>query len=274
MSIPKDDELPRFRTAVIALTALVSKTEAVSLNTKAAKDAARNLSQLWFRETRMSLRLVSISDEQLTDIDSEMQKLLRFTQGRSRTDNYMKSLRRVRRLVDDMEVTREVALASLLVDHPVEAAVTEFEASLIDTLERLVPSAALAYRQALSDLQDASRVSFRGTANELRSVLWDVLNRLAPDESVMADATFKLEKDQRVPTQKQKARFILASRLGDSARQTPEVTIDLIEERVGALSRAVMTRSSLSTHVVTSKNEAAQIKRYLDTVLSDLLEIS
>jgi len=260
--------------ALIALTAVVSKTRTVDLNTRAAKEAARSLSQLWFREVRSSLRIVAISDEQLSDIDSEMQKLLRFTQGRSRTDGYRKSLRKVRRLIDEMEVTREVALASLIVDQPIEATATNFEVSLIDTLEKLVPSAALAYRQALSDLRDPARVSFRGTANELRSVLWDVLDRLAPDESVMAAANFKLDKDQKAPTQKQKARFIMASRLGASARQTAEATIGLIEEHVGALSRAVMTRSSLSTHVVTSKTETVQIKRYLDAVLSDLLEVS
>ena len=47
----------------------------------------------------------------------------------------------------------------------------------------------------------------------------------------------------------------------------------VVEERVGALARSVYTRSSLSTHVGTTKQEVQQVKAYVDVVLSELLEI-
>ena len=84
---------------------------------------------------------------------------------------------------------------------------------------------------------------------------------------------FKLESGLDKPTHKQKARFILRSRLGGSARQAPEATLDLIEERVGALGRAIYTRSSVSAHVATARGEVEQVKMYVDSFLTELLEV-
>jgi len=140
-------------------------------------------------------------------------------------------------------------------------------------LDELAPSAAMSYRQAIRDLSDTGRQSYRGTANELRSAVWDVLDRLAPDDEVVSSSGFKLERGTDKPTQKQKARHILRSRLGDSARKTPETSIQLIEEHVGSLSRAIYDRSSIATHIATSRSEIAQIRMYVETVLAELLEI-
>ncbi|MCF7982345.1 MAG: hypothetical protein K9K86_10195 [Pseudomonadales bacterium] len=54
----------------------------------------------------------------------------------------------------------------------------------------------------------------------------------------------------------------------------PRDTVQVIEERVGALARSVYTRSSISTHVGTTKQEVQQVKAYVDVVLSELLEIA
>jgi hypothetical protein len=63
---------------------------------------------------------------------------------------------------------------------------------IIDTLAGLVPSAALSYQQAIADLKDGSRVSFRGPALELRETLREVVDYMAPDAAV--------EKSPGVPT--------------------------------------------------------------------------
>jgi hypothetical protein len=47
----------------------------------------------------------------------------------------------------------------------------------------------------------------------------------------------------------------------------------LIEEMLGALTRSVYDRASLSAHSTTTKEETQRIKRYVDTVLYDLLEV-
>ena len=73
--------------------------------------------------------------------------------------------------------------------------------------------------------------TFRGTASELREALRETLDHLAPDEDVMKAPGFKLERDRKAPTQKQKVRFILRSRrVPKGARKTPEDSVSLIEE--------------------------------------------
>jgi hypothetical protein len=53
-----------------------------------------------------------------------------------------------------------------------------------------------------------------------------------------------------------------------------EKMLGLIEELSGEVMRAVYNRASLATHVHQSKTEVRHIKRYVDTVLFDLLEIA
>src|SRR6266853_172856 len=50
------------------------------------------------------------------------------------------------------------------------------------TLDKVVPTTALSSRQAPQDLGDQQRVSYRGTAAELREVLRELLDHLASDE--------------------------------------------------------------------------------------------
>jgi hypothetical protein len=73
---------------------------------------------------------------------------------------------------------------------------------------------------------------------------------------------------------KQKARFILRARGQPStAVRAPEDAVSTVEERFAGLARSVYERSSISSHVTTSKGEVIQIKMYVDTVLAELLEI-
>jgi hypothetical protein len=148
------------------------------------------------------------------------------------------------------------------------------ESAIIAALEAQAPNAGPCYQQAIRDLADPDRLSYRGTADELRATVWEVLEALAPDDIVSAKLGFVLEKGQTKPTQKQKARHILSQRLGETARQTAETSLDILEEKVGSLVRAVYGRSSTSSHIETEKSEVEQIKRYVDTVLTDLLDVS
>ena len=147
------------------------------------------------------------------------------------------------------------------------------EQRIIEALEAHIPAAARCYQQALRDLGDAGRISFRGVANELRASVWEVLEQLAPDDAVMSADGFKLEPGRSMPTQKQKARFLLRSRLGETARKPPEATLELMEEHVATLTRGVYDRSSASSHIEAERGEVQQIKMYVDTLLAELLEI-
>ncbi len=74
---------------------------------------------------------------------------------------------------------------------------------------------------------------------------------------------------------KQKMRYILRSRgKNKTVSEAPEKAVEIVEEMVGALARSVYNRSSLSTHVGTTKQEVQQVKAYVDVVLGELLEIA
>jgi len=138
----------------------------------------------------------------------------------------------------------------------------------------MLPDAAASYRQVLRDLQDGGRFSYRGTAAELREVVREVLDHLAPDEDVTKSAGFKLEPGQKGPTMKQKVRFILRARkVGDSARETSETSAQHLDEGVASVGRAVYTRGSTAVHTARPLEEVLNYKGYADAVLAELLAI-
>ena len=101
------------------------------------------------------------------------------------------------------------------------------------------------------------------------------LDHFAPDADVESQRWYKPEGDQKKPTMKQKTRYILTSRdRGKIQRDTAEKLIRLIEELAGELTRAVYNRASLASHVHQSKTEVQKIKRYVDTIFFDILEIA
>lgn len=115
----------------------------------------------------------------------------------------------------------------------------------------------------------------RGTAAEFRESLREVLDHLAPDAEVEAQSWYKPEERQTKPTMRQKTRYILTSReRNKTQRASAEKMLGLIEELSGEVMREVYNRASLAAHVHQSKREVQQIKRYVDTILFDLLEIA
>jgi hypothetical protein len=148
------------------------------------------------------------------------------------------------------------------------------EKQILTTLSSLVPTAGLSYDQAIQDLADNSRVSYRGTAADLREVLREVLDHLAPDADVSGADGFKLEKDRTKPTMKQKVRFILKARgVSGSSTELSEKATEAVDAIVGGLARSVYNFGSVVTHVAGERQSVIQLKRYVEAVLSDLLEV-
>ena len=267
-----DDVFLAFCKRVDQLNTSVRSSSAVRQSRKEIVDGARQTAKEWFRVVRTDLLSSGIAEDELSSIDQMMQDLLRLAQARSSSASYLTLFRKAKKELATIEVKRELAPTVTSASRaPVET--RPGEDRIIQMLEELVPSAALSYRQAIRDLGQSDRESFRGTANEFRSVVWDVLDRLAPDDEVAISPGFKFEKGQDKPTQKQKTRHILKSRLGEKARRTPETTVELIEGHVGSLARAVYDRTSISTHIDTSRAETMQLRMYVETLLAELLEI-
>lgn len=151
---------------------------------------------------------------------------------------------------------------------------TPVDELIVTTLNEICPSASLAYQQALMDLIQESRLSWRGPATDLREALRETLDILAPDQDVEAMPGFKLETDAKRPTMKQKVRYILKNRgVVSGAMATPESAVQGIEEVLGTLTRSVYTRSSVSTHTPTERQEVARVHAWVRLVLCELLEI-
>ena len=151
---------------------------------------------------------------------------------------------------------------------------TATERRMIATLSSILPAAAASYEQCLIDLGGSPRRSYRGVAHELREVLRETLDYLAPDVDVMAESGFKLEKGLTRPTQRQKALYVLRKRkLSREAIRAPELAVSMVEELGAAITRSAYTRGSASAHGATSSPEVRQLKMYVDAVLAELLEI-
>jgi Predicted pPIWI-associating nuclease len=258
------NDLDKLRTAL-------TRTRAEFVSQTPLRDQAKQVVQNYFRLVRPQLIDLGIEVAQVEKLDGINQEILGLAAKKNRAASYRNKFRQLDTYRIVIATAGEIQSANRVAVSRVRPA-TAAEASILATLEQIVPSTALSYRQVLQDLGDGQRISYRGTAAELREVLRELLDHLAPDEEVLK--TIKLEKDQRGPSMKQKAAFILKARgIGDTARKTPVDAVEAVEESISSLARSIYTRGSVSTHVVTTRKEVLTIKAYADAVLSDLLEI-
>jgi hypothetical protein len=151
---------------------------------------------------------------------------------------------------------------------------SQTERAILDTLGKMLPVAAASYEQALLDIAQGKRVSWRGSASELREVLREVIDYLAPDDKVLASPGFQPEPERKLPTQRQKVRYILRARKSNSASVgVAEDSLDTVDESVAVLARSAYQRGSASTHATAGASEIRNLKRYVDALLAELLEI-
>ncbi|MEX2165312.1 MAG: hypothetical protein WD823_13865 [Sulfuricaulis sp.] len=276
MADQSQDEWDSLTSLIEEFRAALQRSTAIHVSAMPLRDGAKKIVQQYFRHTRPHLIALKCQPDKVSVLDDEMQSLLKLANGKNRKQSYKKVLKTIRALQHDVGAEREINLGQRDASSSINASsiYSVIEQRILDTLQRLVPSAALSYQQALDDLQSTSRVSFRGVANELRESLREVLDHLAPDAEVMKAAGFKLEKDKTTPTHKQKVRHILRSRgISKTVSKTPEDSVSLIEESMASLARSAYERSSISTHIASARREVQQVKMYIDSVLAELLEI-
>lgn len=259
-------DLERLRTAI-------AKTKSINVNKQEVRDDSENLVQTYFRAIRPPL-LGLLGSEQETDaLDRSAQHLLQLAHGRNLRTSYASVLRALAREWSKVAWLREKAFGDRVVVQPklVAHSRSRTEQRIVETLAATLPNAARSYQQALEDL-DKDRLSYRGTAVELREVVREVLDHLAPDESVMKSDGFKLEAGQRGPTMRQKARFVLASRdLPASVQKPAEEAADVVDESIARFVRSTYSRGSASTHSAQNRLDVEKLKTYVDAVLTELL---
>ncbi len=239
------------------------------VNSAELREAAKSAVQTYFRDCRVQLKSAQAPSDLVATLDEQLQRLLFLANGRNPRTSY-------RRVTSALRKLRTPAEQALLVGSRRGAAPAQstLETAILATLTELVPTAALSYEQALRDLRVA-RVSWRGTAADLRETLREVLDHLAPDDAVMRVPGFKFEKDRTKPTMQQKARFILRNRgVPSGSMASTQDAVGTVENSVATLARSVYDRGSISAHITTTRAETAQLKLYVDTLLADLLQVA
>ena len=258
-------QLDALKTAIYPLSNNVSSAR--------VREDARAVVQFYFREVRGPLQSVGIEAERIDEIDQKMQHMIELAAGVNRKSTYLAIIRELAKLRAPLTMAIEIR-ANAKPAPPSPVVISQIETAILQTLEKLLPLTALSYRQAIQDLADQKRSSYRGVAAELREVLREVLDHLAPDVDVMKTPGFKLEKDQTKPTMKQKTVHILKARgLNDTQRKPATDAIAIVESSVGSLARAAYSAGSLATHVSAERAEVLEFKGYSDAVVAQLVEI-
>lgn len=244
----------------------IKSVDTTNISIRGLREEAQTLAEYYLGEVRPAL--VGILGDELNALDEAFQGLLTLSLSVGRKSSYVKHIKSIQKLyprVSGMLAVRKLS------DPPAVATISNEDQRIARTLQGLVPSAALSYKQALIDLTDRSRVSYRGPAVDLREALRETLDYLAPDEEVEQMVGYKKEEGRDGPTMKQKVRFILRAR--GRKDEAPEHAVSAVEEIVGGFARSVYTMSNAGTHGIKDREDVLRIRRYVTVVLHDILDI-
>lgn len=254
---------------VAALSAAASSGRGKLVAVTVAQPIARSIAKAYFESVRTELESVQNRLGLIEEIDYVVQALLQLATAPREREAYLGQVNELRPYL--MEATVDLLKAS----GAPRLILSETERAILATLTALLPGSAASYEQALRDIAQGVRVSWRGTAAELREALREAIDHLAPDDKVMALSGFKLEENQSRPTQRQKVRYVLRARRSSSAAVTvAEASLATVEASIAVLARSTYQRGSASAHATASAKEVKNLKRYIDALLAELLEVA
>jgi hypothetical protein len=248
----------------------LNKVTSQQVHSEKLRGEIRILVEDYFKSTRPTIISDSEINFDIATVDEHLQTLLELCHKKGSVKTYDKLLSLIRNslITIDSRIISTENYVTTLINH------NQVDVQIIKTLERVLPSAALSYKQAIEDLKFETRFSWRGPATDLREALRETLDHLAPDDDVKSMTGYTQNKDTNGPTMKQKVRFILTKRGISKPHSDPaENASESVESIVGSFVRSVYTRSSISTHTPTNKNEVIRIRDFVRVVLCELLEI-
>lgn len=255
---------------VITLQKEVGKVTSRQVNSIKIVDLSKKVVDFYFQIVKKEILKKYDDVDICSHTDELFQKLLNYTYRYPTAKKYREVLASIKDSLIELE---KVAL----IENPdlVHKILDERDKRIIETLDKLIPTASLSYEQALIDINIANRKSWRGPATELRESLRECLDYFAPDKDVSLQPGFKLEPETKGPTMKQKVKYIMNKRSqSKGAIKASEDAVTNIEDSFGGFVRSVYTRASISTHTLTDIHEVKRIKNMVSVVLSEILEIS
>lgn len=262
--------LEQVAAGVNQLAAAVAAARGKFVEPEKVHSIALQLLSTYYEHVHAELDLIDRRPGLMDEIDFVLGAILQLTNAPRRKTAYERQITELRPYL------QEAIIAVMKGRGKPRLVLSNSERGIHGTLQKMLPSTAVSYEQVLRDIAEAkTRVSWRGPGTELREVLREVIDHLAPDDKVMATPGFKLEGDQTRPTQRQKVRFILRARRASAhAVATAEASLETLDEGIAVLARLTYQRSNLSTHAPTDATEIRRLKNYVDALLVDLLEIA
>lgn len=154
---------------------------------------------------------------------------------------------------------------------PARAPLAGREADILDRLRRHSAPLADSMEQALTDLNDHSRLSYIGQAAEVREVMRATIQTLAPDDEVKRQPWYVgIEQGgRRNPSQAERTRYAVQIRGGDSD-QGRDID-DLTDQLVGRIGRQTYSASSSALHAGTLQTRVRKLTSWIFAVLDEVL---
>lgn len=248
----------------------LNRVSGTQLQSQKRRDALRTLVERYFNEIRPSIVSAQEQNNAIKQVDDGMQEMLSICHKMGSVKSYRKLLLNIKKSL----ITIDAQVVSTAAVGANSRQIDATDEQIVKTLQLMVPSAALAYQQAIADLQTDSRFSWRGPATDLREALREALDHLAPDSDVKGMPGYKQSTDAHGPTMRQKVQFIMKHRGKSKIISVPaEAAAEGVEEAIGTFVRSVYSRSSVSTHTPTDKSEVLRVRDLVRVVLCELLEI-
>jgi hypothetical protein len=154
---------------------------------------------------------------------------------------------------------------------PARGPLSGIHAEILDRLRRHSAPVADSMEQALTDLNDGSRLSFVGPAGEIREVLRATVQIFAPDDQVRAQSWFVgIQQGANTnPSQSERLRYAVQRRGGD--RNQVKGVEELIDQLIGEIGRRTYTTGSAAFHAGTQQGRVRKLAGWVFALLDEVL---
>ncbi len=269
-------EPSEFLDILTRLLQLIKSGTTKHVSAQTDRNTIRSVVSAWFTQYRPSFHPM-IGDEQLlAPVDSQMQALLKLAADTSARRTVAKTIKLAK---DHFSETLLVPLSRAYWSRIPQHSSAGRDEEVVKRLYQLSVDLADGYEQAILDLQNVNRLSYRGPASELREVVTGALHLLAPDEKVKSAEWFREARRSGArkepnPTRAERTKFILRNRAGTSAiTEAAESFMTSVEGRLGDVVVATYKRGSAATHGSSERDEVLQLLQYINALLRELLPL-
>jgi hypothetical protein len=252
------------------LTPVLRRERGRQISSVELKNRLRAIAETWPNNVRPQLPAHEQASESVNVADGLAGKIIEATYHHTTATKYIALFGALRAAAIRLKV--EVAVVPPTPTRPTTEEGTEVERAL----EAFNPAIADSYRQVLWDLSDGKRLSHRGTANELREILREVLDGLAPNDKVKKEGWYQVKdefgQEKSRPTHADRAKYAVRLKgKNKNAQKVAAASVQRADELLGGIVRSTYDRGSGASHAEAERDEIISQLRYVNAILLDLL---